>query len=115
MCWGHAPTTSVTLQAKLNELNALAATGDKESFARAFVPLDLTEEDFQHFLGDLCDEEHWNGLAAEVALIAEGSRIKAIAGNQTSRAEFFFVHPIHENCDREVVFVNVGGQWRAEG
>ena len=109
------PTTNVALQAKLNELNALAAGGEKEAFARAFVPLDLSEQELLAFLGDLHDEEHWNGLAAEMALLADGSQIKTISGNQTTRAVFFFVHPLHENCDREVVFLNVDGHWRAEG
>jgi hypothetical protein len=37
-------------------------------------------------------------------------------GEEGSRqVVFHFEHPLLERCDREVVFVEVGGEWRAEG
>ena len=38
-------STDPALRAKLEELSRLAVAGDKDAFARAFVPLDLTEEE----------------------------------------------------------------------
>ena len=38
----------------------LAAAGDREAFARAFVPLDLTEEELMGYVTDLrTDEAQW--------------------------------------------------------
>ena len=41
--------------------------------------------------------------------------VEKIEGDEKTRAVFFFPHPTLERCDREVVFVCVGGEWRAEG
>ena len=38
-----------------------------------------------------------------------------IEGDQTTKAVFFCPHPSLARCDREVVFVCVEGEWRAEG
>ena len=35
--------------------------------------------------------------------------------DDSSRVVFFFEHPLLDKCDREVVFTEVGGVWRAEG
>ena len=47
--------------------------------------------------------------------IAAGATVEKIEGDQTTKAVFFFPHPTLERCDREVVFVCVEGEWRAEG
>ena len=47
--------------------------------------------------------------------IADGATVEKIEGDQTTEAVFFFPHPTLERCDREVVFVCVEGEWRAEG
>lgn len=109
-------TASPNLQAKLDELAAFCAAGDKSSFVNAFVPLDLTSEETAGYLSDLNDNEaEWMALAAEIAAIADGKTVTKIVGDETDRTTFFFPHPTLEGCDREVVFVCVGGEWRAEG
>lgn len=109
-------TASPNLQAKLDELAAFCAAGDKSSFVNAFVPLDLTFEETAGYLSDLNDNEaEWMALAAEIAAIADGKTVTKIVGDETDRTTFFFPHPTLESCDREVVFVCVGGEWRAEG
>lgn len=57
----------------------------------------------------------WSNLAAEIAVIAAGQGVLKIEGDQISEAVFFFEHPLLEGCDREVSFVCVEGEWRAEG
>lgn len=43
-------TTCAPLQAKLDALVALGVSGDREKFVRAFVPLDLGEDDLTGFV-----------------------------------------------------------------
>lgn len=53
-------TTNPALQAYLTQLVALAEAGDREAFARVFVPLDLTEEDLMGYVTDLRqNEQQW--------------------------------------------------------
>jgi hypothetical protein len=53
-------TTNPALQAYLTQLVSLAEAGDREAFARAFVPLDLTEEDLMGYVTDLRqNEQQW--------------------------------------------------------
>eukprot|EP00615_Pteridomonas_danica_P002135 CAMPEP_0114359858 /NCGR_PEP_ID=MMETSP0101-20121206/23340_1 /TAXON_ID=38822 ORGANISM="Pteridomonas danica, Strain PT" /NCGR_SAMPLE_ID=MMETSP0101 /ASSEMBLY_ACC=CAM_ASM_000211 /LENGTH=112 /DNA_ID=CAMNT_0001503627 /DNA_START=262 /DNA_END=600 /DNA_ORIENTATION=+ len=111
---------SMTLQRKLDELVVHGDSGDKASFVKAFVPLDLTEEDALGYLSDLTDgaeaEGQWTNLIAEIKAIALGIGVTKIEGDQVSQAIFFFQHPLLHNCDREVSFIcGVGGEWRAEG
>jgi hypothetical protein len=108
-------TSNPALQAKLDSLAALAAAGDREAFARAFVPLDLSEEDLTRYVNDLRDDGTWRNLVAEIAALAGGGTVISIAGDQTSSATFAFPHPLQPRCDREVVFVCSAGEWRAEG
>ena len=109
-------TSNAALQAKLNELNELAETGEKEKFVRAFVPLDLTEEELSGYLTDLQGNvEQWGNLAAEISAICRGTTVTKILGDQVKTATFCFPHPFYDQCDREVVFVQVDGEWRAEG
>jgi len=108
-------TSNPTLQAKLDELMALAAADNREAFARAFVPLDLGEEDLVGYAEDLRDDGNWRNLVGEIGALASGETVTRIAGDQTTTVTFFFPHPLQAKCDREVVFVCVGGEWRAEG
>ena len=69
---------------------------------RAFVPLDLTEEELTGYLSDLHDETQWRNLVAEIAACAAGTSVQQIQGDQVTRATFFFPHPLLPQCDREV-------------
>lgn len=52
---------------------------------RAFVPLDLTDEELKDYLDRLKTEDNeWQNLKAEIQAIAEGSNVKRIAGDQVS-------------------------------
>lgn len=94
-----------------------AQGGDLRGFVRVFVPHDLTQEDVDFFAGELeADPTRWELLAAEVTLIADGSRVNSIVGDQRTRAEFRYFMPNQSmNINREVVFVCENGDWRAEG
>ena len=109
-------TTNAALQQKLDELSAFAAKNDKKAFVEAFVPLDCSPEDTTNYLSVLTgDDDEWAALAAEIQAIADGATVEKIEGDQETRAVFFFPHPTLERCDREVVFLCVEGEWRAEG
>eukprot|EP00546_Thalassionema_frauenfeldii_P010893 CAMPEP_0178926398 /NCGR_PEP_ID=MMETSP0786-20121207/18511_1 /TAXON_ID=186022 /ORGANISM="Thalassionema frauenfeldii, Strain CCMP 1798" /LENGTH=164 /DNA_ID=CAMNT_0020601517 /DNA_START=23 /DNA_END=517 /DNA_ORIENTATION=+ len=113
-------TSSGSLQAKLNHLTHLGLVeNDRASFVEEFVPLDLSPGDKAGYLADLTTapeaEGQWNNLIAEIAAIRSGKGVDRIEGDQVTRAVFFFEHPLLEKCDREVSFVCVGGEWRAEG
>ena len=109
-------TTNAALQQKLDELAAFAKAGDKQAFVQAFVPLDCSPEDTANYLSVLTgDDDEWGALSAEIQAIAAGATVEKIDGDQTTKAVFFFPHPTLERCDREVVFVCVEGEWRAEG
>ena len=92
----------MALQAKLDALVDLAVEGNKEAFVRAFVPLDLTDEELTNYLSDLHDETQWRNLVAEIAACAAGTTVQQITGDQVTTATFFFPHPILTQCDREV-------------
>ncbi|KAL3932391.1 MAG: hypothetical protein SGBAC_010868 [Bacillariaceae sp.] len=112
-------TTSQSLQAKLNLLTELGLANDRAGFVRNFVPLDLSPEDAAGYLQDLTThseaEGQWRNLVAEIAAIRSGLGVDRIEGDQRTRANFFFSHPLLEQCDREVCFVCVNGEWRANG
>ena len=113
-------TSSPSLQAKLDQLVALASADDRAGFVAAFVPLDLSAQDAEGYLGDLTTapeaEGQWTNLVAEIAAIATGTGVVKIEGDQVCEAVFFFWHPLLEGCDREVAFVSDGtGEWRAQG
>ena len=112
-------TTSQSLQAKLNHLTNLGLANDRAGFVRNFVPLDLPPEDAVGYLQDLTTapeaEGQWRNLIAEIAAIRSGLGVDRIEGDQVNRATFYFAHPLLEKCDREVSFVCVGGEWRADG
>lgn len=111
-------TTCEALQKKLDGLVALAAAGDREAFARAFVPLDLTEDELAGYVGHLKNGDgEWKNLISEIKAVALGETVERIEGDQITRATFFFPHPTIELCDREVVFVRPSkdSDWRAEG
>jgi len=112
-------TTSSSLQAKLDQLTHLAAADDRAGFVSQFVPLDLSAADAAAYLQDLTTapeaEGQWTNLIAEIAAIRCGRGVDRIEGDQVARAVFHFEHPLLPKCDREVGFVCVGGEWRAEG
>mmetsp|Transcript_27982 Transcript_27982/g.68135 ORF Transcript_27982/g.68135 Transcript_27982/m.68135 type:complete len:167 (-) Transcript_27982:105-605(-) len=112
-------TTSQSLQAKLNQLTELGLANDRAGFVRNFVPLDLSPGDTSAYLEDLMTnpeaEGQWRNLIAEIAAIRSGLGVDRIEGDQLTRATFFFSHPLLEKCDREVCFVCVNGEWRADG
>ena len=112
-------TTSESLQAKLNQLTELGLANNRAGFVRQFVPLDLSPADANGFLQDLTTapeaEGTWRNLISEIAAIRAGKGVDRIEGDQIKKASFFFSHPLFEKCDREVTFVCVGGEWRAEG
>jgi hypothetical protein len=104
------------LQQKLDTLAAFCATGDRKSFVKAFVPLDLTPDETAGYLADLTgNDDEWESLSREIQAIADGGTVVKILGDQTKKAVFFFPHPTISGCDREVSFVCSEGEWRAEG
>ena len=112
-------TTSVSLQNKLNQLTELGLANNRAAFVQQFVPLDLSPSDTNGYLQDLTTapeaEGQWRNLVSEIAAIRSGKGVDRIEGDQVTRASFFFSHPLLEKCDREVTFVCVGGEWRADG
>ena len=112
-------TTSSSLQAKLDTLTNLGLANDRAGFVSQFVPLDLSASDAAGYLQDLTTapeaEGQWTNLIAEIAAIRCGKGVDRIEGDQVTRAVFYFNHPLLEACDREVSFVCIGGEWRAEG
>ena len=111
-----AKTTNAALQQKLDELAAFASSGDRKAFVEAFVPLDCSPEDTANYLSVLTeDDAEWAALSAEIQAIADGGTVEKIEGDEKTRTIFFFPHPTLARCDREVVFVCVEGEWRAEG
>ena len=112
-----ARTNNPQLQARLDLLAEFARRDDLRSFVRVFVPHDLTQEDIDYFVSELeGDKERWEQLKAELVLIADGSRVNSIVGDQRTRAEFRYFMPNQSlNINREVVFVCQNGDWRADG
>lgn len=112
-------TSSLSLQRKLDQLTEMALKNDRAGFVSQFVPLDLSEADSQAYLKDLTTEpeaeSQWTNLASEIAAISAGKGVERIEGDQVTQAVFCFVHPLLQNCDREVSFVCTNGEWRAEG
>jgi len=112
-------TASSSLQMKLDRLTELALMNDRAGFVSQFVPLDLSAADAQAYLQELTtapeSETQWANLASEIAAISAGRGVDRIEGDQVTQAVFMFRHPLLENCDREVSFVCVDGEWRAEG
>jgi len=112
-------TTSSSLQAKLDQLTNLGLANDRAGFVSQFVPLDLPTSDAAGYLQDLTTapeaEGQWTNLISEIAAIRCGKGVDRIEGDQVTRAVFYFKHPLLEACDREVSFVCIGGEWRAEG
>ena len=111
-----AKTTNAALQQKLDELAAFAAQNNRKAFVEAFVPLDCSPDDTSNYLSVLTgDDAEWAALSSEIQAIADGGTVEKIDGDEKTRAVFFFPHPTLARCDREVVFVCVEGEWRAEG
>ena len=112
-------TTSSSLQAKLDQLTNLGMCNDRVGFVSQFVPLDLSAADAAAYLQDLTTapeaDGQWTNLISEIAAIRCGKGVDRIEGDQVSRAVFCFEHPLLPKCDREVSFVCVRGEWRAEG
>jgi len=112
-------TTSNSLQKKLDQLSQLAMSNDRANFVAQFVPLDLSKEDAEGYLQDLTSapeaDGQWANLASEITAIAQGKGVNKIEGDQIHNAIFFFEHPLLQGCDREVSFIRVNGEWRAEG
>jgi hypothetical protein len=112
-------TKSSSLQAKLELLTQLGMANDRAGFVQQFVPLDLSQADATGYLQELTTHAEadgtWNNLVAEIAAMRCGKGVDRIAGDQVTRAIFYFSHPLLTSCDREVVFVCLKGEWRAEG
>jgi hypothetical protein len=112
-------TKSSSLQAKLEQLTQLGMANDRAGFVQQFVPLDLSPADATGYLQELTTHAEadgtWNNLVAEIAAMRCGKGVDRIAGDQVTRAIFYFSHPLLTSCDREVVFVCLKGEWRAEG
>ncbi len=86
-------TSSTSLQAKLDQLTQLALNNNRSEFVAQFVPLDLSKQDADAYLQELTTAPE-----AEV-----------------TKAIFYFSHPILQGCNREVSFLCIDGEWRAEG
>jgi len=113
-------TTSPTLQLKLNQLTLLGQQNNRPEFVSQFIPLDLVgTSDAAGYLEDLTTapeaEGQWTNLIAEIAAIRCGKGVNRIEGDQINNAVFYFEHPLLKGCDREVSFICVDGEWRAEG
>lgn len=117
---GLLKTTSSALQTKLDVLAELGVVHKNiAGFVDQFVPLDLSDADRKAYLHDLTmapeADGQWRNLIAEIAAIRCGKGVDRIEGDQVNTATFYFTHPLLEKCDREVCFVCVDGEWRAQG
>ena len=54
-------------------------------------------------------------LAAEIGVLASGEGVRKVIGDQVKTCEFHYAMPGRAFICREVVFVCVDGEWRAEG
>jgi hypothetical protein len=112
-------TSSPLLQAKLDQLTHLALSNNRTEFVSQFVPLDLSKEDSDAYLQELTTapeaEGTWRNLSSEIAALAGGIGVNKIEGDQVMKAIFYFSHPILQGCNREVSFLCIDGEWRAEG
>jgi hypothetical protein len=112
-------TKSSSLQAKLEQLTQLGLANNRKGFVEQFVPLDVNPSDAEGYLQDLTTapeaEGQWANLISEIAAIRCGKGVNNIEGDQATRAVFYLSHPLLEKCDREITFLCVGGEWRAEG
>ena len=101
----------------MDSLVEFGKRGAIDQFVRAFVPLDISEDDLVHYLKGLQDsKEEWINLRLEIAVCASGKSVSRIEGDQETRAVFFFPSPNKNfDFDREVIFTCTDGEWRAEG
>ena len=113
---GGVRTSNTNLQAKLELWARQAMTGQVQDLCACFLPLDLGPEDAAAFATELvADAPRLQQLGAELMACAAGRTVMAIGGDQQTRAMFRFVMPGHETIAREVEFVCVGEDWRAQG
>ncbi len=113
---GGIRTASTTLQAKLEQWARMAVAGQVRELCACFVPHDLSVEDTDTFASELAsDAPRLQQLAAELMTCAAGRKVMSIRGDQSQSALFRFVMPGHETVAREVEFVCLGGDWRAQG
>lgn len=54
-------------------------------------------------------------MAAEMRVLASGDGVRRVLGDQVQRCEFHYAMPGRAFIGREVVFVCVDAEWRAEG
>jgi hypothetical protein len=112
-------TSSTSLQAKLDQLTQLAINNNRSEFVAQFVPLDLSKQDADAYLQELTTapeaEGTWRNLASEIGALAGGIGVTKIEGDQVTKAIFYFSHPILQGCNREVSFLCIDREWRAEG
>jgi hypothetical protein len=112
-------TSSTSLQAKLDQLTQLALNNNRSEFVAQFVPLDLSKQDADAYLQELTTapeaEGTWRNLSSEIGALAGGIGVTKIEGDQVTKAIFYFSHPILQGCNREVSFLCIDGEWRAEG
>lgn len=94
---GMPQTVNAGLQAKLSELARLADEAQSVSqFVRAFVPHDViqSEEEVNAVIRELhADPQRLQQYKDEIKVIADGSNVRKIGGNQTDEAIFFFHMP----------------------
>ena len=98
-----------------------AAPGERKAavlaFTKTFVPLDLTEDDFEHFSSGLAEDAAWfASLSGEVRTCASGAGVTELKETKNKESVFGFKGLTgSDNIFREVVFIFSGGKWRAEG
>jgi hypothetical protein len=93
------------------------------AFCRTFVPLDVTEDDIEHFSTNLIkDTEFAQSMLREIAQCGDGELVETIEGNQRTRAEFTVKPPVGQLTEgssldivRVVAFISSDGfKWTAE-
>jgi SAM-dependent methyltransferase len=109
----------VVLLSAVDGASADARQAAVTAFTALFVPLDLDPDDFEHFSSGLAGDAAWfASLAAEVRTCASGEGVTELSEEEDRESVFGFKglqEGGSDNIFREVVFVCVGGQWRAEG
>jgi len=110
------------LQVKLEELLALARSGDLEAFVNAFVAPDVDADDRADFLQRLRgadgEEALLPDLLEELKCCVTGERVFQVEGDKKNGPVVFHFHSPKKGCeniDREVAFVKTKGSWHAEG
>ena len=85
---------------------------------KIFLPHGMKGSEVDNFAKELQEDANkWTGLKEQLILVAEGTNVVKIVGDQKARAEFRYRMPNGGDLDitRCASFTCQNGDWRAEG